>query len=507
MIWKENDEEPEIYAILGRDMRTRNYERLSETEPVRGRSEDSEVGRMLLRATELAEAAMAAEQQAVQEEQLAGENDDKSESYFIVDHTNGANRDIVTDTNAATESAKPEPIASPLGQSTKPAPERVPGPMRPITSIYMKVEDFEGVYPESKLRRDERYVRDYRHDLGAYEYSEASSKQFEELFIRGVQVGRWLGNINRKRQEGEGAGGFVTQTFETADYDDIRHRVDAFTIMKFDKPVETDAEMSLRTLPLGFDLTLSSDRTTILDKLTRSCNDNAVLPFGFTHIDYFTDGRRRMECPLLPRYVIGINEHEIFGLNRQTRENARWQGAGLLTKQNLRTRFRILSEIRAQNELFEAMLPEDAYDNPSENIRIAQSYIEVADRELNHALVRCAHDMVQYKALPEKVVTEIEENPLRTRSIIEDYLIWEGKKYYHKNRRAQMGDVADNPAYSDTFVQIMTQVRRLTEAARNGGSGKFPLIENLKAEQPRNKVIFGNQKKKGIRYEDRRGLA
>lgn len=362
-----------------------------------------------------------------------------------------------------------------------------------ITSIQMRMEDFRGVYPAGKIRRDEKYV--IRHER-FFEKYEGLAQDFEDLFIRGIQVGHWLGNTQQRRTEIETDDSkgldFTTATFKTAPYDDYSHRVDVFSLLSFQEKFETDAGINFRILPLGFDLTINSDRNSVLDKLTRSCNDTEELPFGFTHIDYFTDGKKPRNCPIIPRYVIGLNRYEIKDiLGNGGLETTGRPHTGLLARQNLRARFKILSEIRAQNELFEAMLPEDAYDNPSKNVQIARACIEVADQQLQHALLSCTNKIISYGAVPKEIQEAATRNPHKARTIIEDYLLENGEAEFKRRQQEysrKFGKDYD-PESMDVFVQIMTQVRALKEAAYAGGSPEFPNIEKLRPEQARDRSI------------------
>ncbi len=478
---------PLKYAILKEDMQGNKYEKVApaEVEP----EQEQERGRKILQA----EQELSAQRQASREaEQTRVSNITREGERPDLIRVRSGGKILKTANWAMYRGSELTPPAERARQEA----ERKPVPVR---SLQMRIEDFVGVYPDAKLRRDEQYVRDFRlrsNTVRIDDYEEAEeSRQFEQIFLQGVQVARWLGNTGIKREERDGLGEFSTLSFEAADYDDLRHRVDIFTLMKFQRPPENEAKVKFRTLPVGFDLTLMGDRNKILDKLTRSCNDEDPLPFGFTRVDYFTDGKKRMGCPIMPRYVIGLNSNEVDLLMRQTTENARHHGFGLLSKTNLRTRFRVLAELRAQNALFEAMLPENAYENPSKNVRVARACIEVADREFNHALTECAQDMVHFKALPTSVLAKITENPHKMRKTIEDYLLWEGQTYFQQNRQERMTDgMAEGKYYKDAFVQVMMQVRKLTEAARNGGSEEFPLIDLLKPEQPRNQSILKIQK-------------
>lgn len=361
--------------------------------------------------------------------------------------------------------------------------------------VQLKMENFSDIYPEKKIHKDERYVQGVREFVGIGLEDNYLEKSLEDLFISGVQLGRWLGNSERHAREANSSAGeeasFTTKTYKTTEYDDFRHCTDAFTLLYFKDKLTPEVGKSFRTLPLGFDVTLSSDRRQILDKLTHFYNDDEELPFGFTHLDYFTDGKKHMNCPIIPRYVIGVGRYDVKDLNRKTGRGERFR---LNSAENLQTRFKILSEIRAQNELFEAMLPEDAYDNPSENVKIARAYIEVADRQLNHALGVCANELIQYQALPSEVIEQTQENPLRTRAIIEEFLLQDSREKFLKSDKRWIQHPPKR--LDDPFVQIMTYTRKLREAAFAGGSKAFPHIDELKAEMAHNKSILAPKEKK-----------
>lgn len=345
------------------------------------------------------------------------------------------------------------------GSERKSGPERAGewrgerrGAPSTISSVQLTETDFADVYPRRKIEADLRYVQDRKERFRDTPQS-PRAKAVERAFVRGVQMNRWLGNLSDET----GKVSFSTRTHETTKYDDYLHRVDAFTVLRFRDEIETDSGRKLRSVPLGFDVTTSGTRKTVWDKITHAYNDAAELPFGFSHLDYFTDGKRKGALGLLPRYVIGVSANESKKIEDQLR-------LGMTTKassEKLATmRFKVLAEIRAQNELFQAMLPDDAYESDDETVQLAQAYIEVADEQLNRALAICTDDLVKYRHLPDKVLEKIKQaqNPFKTRKIVEEYFLEKGREDAEKRRRTEED-------WTDPFVQIMACTRELTQAA------------------------------------------
>ena len=348
---------------------------------------------------------------------------------------------------------------------------------RSVNSVQLREEDFADVYSAKELARDQRYVDECKRNFPEKLSSKKEPRAFERLFVRGVQMGRWLGNLPNEH----GVVDFATRTYETTEFDDYMHRVDAFTVLRFNEPIETDSGEEVKTLPLGFDVTLNWRRENVMDKITRSYNDNAELPFGFTQLKYFTDGQDKSGLPLLPRYVIGVSAAEV----RSLREQMKGSNAKLFTPDVLKMRFKTLAEIRAQNELFQAMLPDDVYDSEDSKLHMAQSSIEVADEQLNKALADCSNEMVKRRMLPHEVLEQIKSsgNPFRARKAIEDYLLAESERQFNSRWH---GKADQNP---DVFFQIMTCVRELTEAAYDDTQPR-----RQAAIDSRRKVMEQNQK-------------
>lgn len=349
-------------------------------------------------------------------------------------------------------------------------------------STILKMSDFAVVIDAGKLRRDEEYVRnsesrfqeqaatkhlddpDWDPDWSPERITE--TKIFEKLFIKGLQAGRWLGNTVNTAEHPT----FGTRTYEATRYDDILHRIDAFTTLKLAEPFETSIGTTVKNLPLGFDVTTDGRRQIIEDKLTRQYNNSAQLPFGFSQVDYYTNGALKTSLAIIPRYVIGVSSDDVSGIRKRLRSG---KPVNMLSPKNLETRFKVLAEIRAQNELYDAMLPDDAYDSEDSQIRRAVSYIETADDKLKTALQACAQEMVKQKVLPAEIMAKIQEKPSRQRQIIEEYLISRGHDEHQelgRERCRAQGEIYDAAAddADDTFAQIMLCTRRLSEAARQG---------------------------------------
>lgn len=333
----------------------------------------------------------------------------------------------------------------------------------------LKMSDFEDVVAADKIKRDEKYVSNA--ERGFLEMDQdperiTDAKNFEKLFIRGVQLGRWLGNVTNTTEHPT----FQTRTYETTPYDDILHRIDAFTTLKLAEPFETSIDTVVENLPLGFDVTTDGRRQTIEDKLTRHYNGSVELPFGFSQIDYYTDGTLKTSLTMVPRYIIGVSGDEVSGFSKQLKNG---QAVNMLSPRNLRTRFKVLTEIRAQNELYEAMLPDDAYESEDQQIQRAISYIETADDKLKTALQICTQEMIKQKVLPNEVIAKIQEKPNHQRQIIEEYLINRGHSDYQERMRelcrvqGKVYNATDDDA-DDVFAQIIHCTRQLSEAARQG---------------------------------------
>lgn len=334
----------------------------------------------------------------------------------------------------------------------------------------VQMEDFQGVHPPAKLTADRSYLdrveqaMDTRNEKGA-------AMLFEQMFLDGITVGAWLGNV--EVTEAGMQTSFTVDARGTTKYDDISHKVDAFATLDFKEPIiDEDYDTETSQVVLGFDVTINADREKIYEKLTKAYNDRIKLPFGFSHLDYYENRRERKMVAMLPRYVIGVSGYDVRAIEESTRVRPE---VGTLvfdlnSGQNLINRFKVLSEIRAENELYQAMLPDDL---DSAMLQEANASLYAIDQCLHGALLKCTSAIMKSKCLPRAVLERVETatrsgREVKARGIIEEYLLQRSQKAFleeasqvGQNGRPRCGD-------KDTFVQIMECCRNLTDAAYAG---------------------------------------
>lgn len=223
-----------------------------------------------------------------------------------------------------------------------------------LNEHHVTMEDFTDVYSPDKINSDQRYVRKSDEIMSSGEQNKLGLAQvFEQMFTSGVMLGNWLGNLTF--EEGRGVvEHFDVDARNTLRYDDIRNKVDTFTTLTFPEPIEDeDFGLSTDKIVLGFDVTINSDRHKLLDKITRFYNGNQELPFGFSHLDYYSSESGHSRLPMLPRYTICIGASDVNAVmeTARIRERDGTVDFGLFSGQDLINRFKVLSEIRAQNEL------------------------------------------------------------------------------------------------------------------------------------------------------------
>lgn len=328
------------------------------------------------------------------------------------------------------------------------------------------MQDFSDIYSANKIRSDQKYVDRARmsFDLEGGQ----NARAFEQFFVAGLQQGRWLGNISQTGDQAD----FTTVTHETTPYDDIYHKIDVFTTLHFQEPVETFAG-NIDKLPLAFDVTIQDKREAIVDKLTRCSNAPTPLPFGFSELTYYSDGRQKSSFNLLPRYVIGVNGNEAKDIREATHvdPNTGVTNINPLSARSLITRFKILTEIRAQNELYQVMLPEGADESDDVQLRQAAAYIEAADDCLRQALRICSEQIIQQECLPRNILEKIKNRPAKAspQPIIEEYLMQSAHESYidssHAYYRRNGGYFDASSGNDDTFVLIVNCARQLRDAA------------------------------------------
>lgn len=353
----------------------------------------------------------------------------------------------------------------------------------------ISIDDFGDVYDAAKISADKRYVAEVE------KYFDESSELktatvFEQLFINGVVLGNWLGGTT---VEGDGVVEDFTPSARSANrYDDLRNRIDTAVTLNFDEPVRDDDNRdTMKKLVLGFDVTVNNSKQQLVDKITRSSNTKIELPFGFSRMAYYQDSEGHGKIPLMPRYVVGLSGdtvNEVLRLSKvRTTDNT--VDFELFSAKNLINRFKILSEIRAENELYQAMLPDRLN---SRVLRSASTQLYIADRCLHKALKVCTRELVNRKCLPQAInekVAEAEANGRGTkaRNIILEYLLQRDQEIFDsesKERRAQGKAIIGT---GDTFVQIMQICSQLQEAAYSGKLNRFREVgkRNFGLKMPR----------------------
>lgn len=349
-------------------------------------------------------------------------------------------------------------------------------------------------YPPKEINADRAYVKHNQEiykskdEDGEDAAAKAQAKQFEMMFLYGVQRNAWLGNTLNVF----GQPPFTTDTSATTEYDDYMHRIDAFTTLTFANAQSNEVQQaSIVRAVMGFDATISGNRETIMRKLTCCNNDkSAQLPFGFSQIKYYVNGRTASKQLLVPRYVIGISGQRVQDLQEMAhfeRQDGKITDIRFNYGQSAMTRFMVLSEIRSQNELYKAMLP-DVLDTPL--LKKADMSLSIITEQLNSALDQCVDRlsrikwiMGDFKLTPQDAHTPEERKVLReyVQQRIMDHL----RKEYDetreaKTRRRNGGYLPANfkldPNFSDTYVQIMECTEKLTAAAKDGKLDKHRTV-------------------------------
>lgn len=349
----------------------------------------------------------------------------------------------------------------------------------------IKMSDFVGIYGAKKVMRDQEWVLGLAQEMAKSRKSPEAA-QFEDIFIQGVNIGNWLGNLTTARHGGPEFDAFA---MKAALLDDLSGKTDDVVELKFAEPIEGEDGSSIASVKLAFDVTTTPQRKAIRDKLTKSCNSGRVdLPFGFTHLEYYENGDERGPVARLPRYTIGLSKYDIRDIWERSSVDTRYGGKIRQMPPSPQTQFKVLTEIRAQNELFYAMLPEDA----DEALRLE---LEATDECLQGALTSCAQLMVKRGMLPRAVRDKIEAEhkrlaaagarnvTTRDRGIIEEYLLESSHAYFQVSEQERARRTGEKPEadQDDPFVQIVTEARRLVTMAQKGE------LDEYRKPMPRNK--------------------
>lgn len=331
---------------------------------------------------------------------------------------------------------------------------------------HVRMSDFLGIHAPSKIIADQRYT--IERVTGRKQKGELTAGHLEAIFIEGVNVGGWLGDGDA----------YQARAWPAAIYDDISHRIDTVVNLAFRQPIYShDGKDALQQVTIGFDVTVGGAPDKVLDKLTRHYSDQARLPFGFSHLDYYFDGQHRGVKPLLIRYVIGVNFHEVLEIWGSTQSDPSTRSHLSAFRPNspasLQMRFKILSEIRQQNMLYYAMLPEN---QNNKTIRAAALQIDAVDECLNASLQDCTKQIVARRVVPSAIFA-IKQRGHKARSerdIIEEYLIAENQRKYRNK---------------DPFTQIMSKARKFLDSLYDESADN--IIRQALAE--RRKIMVQNQ--------------
>lgn len=334
----------------------------------------------------------------------------------------------------------------------------------------VQIADFKEIYPESKLKADKRYLmkaESYMDERNA----NGAAAVFEQMFLDGITAGAWLGNVGVENNEVVTS--FTVDARGAARYDDVRHKVDAFATLKFKEPiVDEDYDTTTSRVVLGFDVTTNGEKQAIQEKLTKSYNDQTELPFGFSHLDYYENNQEKGQLGLLPRYVIGVSGYDVRAIQEtaQVKPSGKIVNFGLHSGQNLINRFKVLSEIRAENELYQAMLPDNL---DSDILQQANASLYAVDQCLHGALLKCTRAIVKAGCLPKVITQEVEAaeksgRGTKARNIIEGYLLRRSQEIFADEANEAKLYGRQVMGGQDTFVQIMETCRELTNAAYAG---------------------------------------
>ncbi len=344
----------------------------------------------------------------------------------------------------------------------------------------MTMADFGDIYSAEKIASDERYVRKFEKFVSGGEKNNLAPAQiFEQMFTNGVLLGNWLGNV--EFEDGHTVEKFNVEAHNTLPYDDIRNKIDTFTTLSFSEPIEDeDFGTTINKVALGFDVTTNNSREKLLDKITRFYNGNQKLPFGFSQLEYYSDTDEHGPMPMLPRYTIGLSMGDINAIaeTAKIRERDGTVDFGLFSGKNLVNRFKILSEIRAENELYQAMLPDDM---DSEIVQQANVQLFAVDQCLHDALEVCTQELANRKCLPPQVINEIEAakkkgRGVQARNIVQEYLLSKSQEIFDSESKEQAAWGKDIMGDGDTFVQIIKLCNELKDAAYAGELDKHRAV-------------------------------
>ena len=358
-----------------------------------------------------------------------------------------------------------------------------------LSAPQVKMEDFKDVpginLPMIQNELDSRKIE--LETSSQYDDRNELSKLFERLFVIGTVTSGWLGDEN---DEDHGAG-IVIGARLASEYDDLCHGIDSFVTIGRRNPSEEKGSGDIfghyltDSVTIGFDTTLSERSRSLEDKLKKPFN--YPFHYGFTKLTFYEVGDKKCNYGTLPRYVVGLSKGDVKHIERDGRNNDAI--FNINTTENLKNRFKILSEIKIENDLFTMALPKNI--NPYNDTGNAQDLF-IVDHYTNVALKHAANSLL--KKGPEAIADEdVLERAMLARKegrlddmvkIIRDYLILESQEQFKKNKRVEIAARPDNAGktdgeidnllheaivkydMNDPFVQIIRYTERLIEEAK-----------------------------------------
>lgn len=352
--------------------------------------------------------------------------------------------------------------------------------------LSLNMEDFSQVYTPGEIRRDQEYVQEMKAKFGSHS---PQADQFEGLFVDGIVNAGWLGQIDRET----GNEDFSVLAAETTDYDDISNAVDAYAVLDFGRRMPEIGNR--KKLPIGFDVTISGSDKVVMGKLTKFYSDGVELPYGYSHIKYYYDGNIRREMPEVLRYVIGISGYNVKYIEKKQNSDTGRYSFGADTSRNFINRFKVLAEMRAENELYSAMLPDErelpAEKRADRDLEFTGELIEKAYRRTVKAIVerRMIAD-ADIRRMAEKDLAEKPDVSRKLCKIVEDYYLELSHRQYledveeqtlkQKQRGEEPKEPDPNDPHEDTFVQIISCCRRLIDAAYTEGENGVGLLDKYR---------------------------
>ena len=255
-----------------------------------------------------------------------------------------------------------------------------------LSSMRPKISDFHELhyYSPSDIIDDSSHAQKLRRKYAAESLNQQGqpfhAKALEALMSHSIATGQWLSGTNEDGQR------YTAESIYTTDYDDMINRVDSAATVRTMDDTDLDGENPIEPHPVkitfGIDLTVNTDLDVIRQKITTATNDSSAhLPTGFTQIKYYQDkSGNQKKLTNVPRYVIGINDASIDNiLDNVVIENGNINIQNGYAAIDLANKYKILREIRLQNEYYSNLLLDKDAEERTMVERIALHQVELLD--------------------------------------------------------------------------------------------------------------------------------